>query len=321
MPGALEGKVAVITGSGRGIGRGMALLFAQEGAKVVIVDPCVNVDGAGHDNGPADQVVAEIKSAGGEAAPCYESVATVEGGEKIIKTALDAFGRLDILVNNAGILRDRMIFNMSEEEWDAVIAVHLKGHFCCTKPASIVFRQQRYGRIINFTSVSGLVGIAGQANYGAAKSGVAGFTRVVARDLGRYGVTCNAISPGAATRMTATVPTEARQRAAQAGVQRPQQQAPVSRDPEMIAPMAAYLASDDAWNINGYIFAVAGGSVSVLNSPSAMRTLWKPAMWTVDELVEQVPSQLMAGIANPAPPPPDLEIPGRPAPPIARTTS
>jgi NAD(P)-dependent dehydrogenase (short-subunit alcohol dehydrogenase family) len=152
--GALDGKVAIITGSGRGIGRGMALLFAQEGAKVVVVDPGVNVDGTGTDAGPADQVVAEIVSAGGEAVPCYESVATAEGGEKIVQTALDAFGRLDILVNNAGILRDRMIFNMTEEEWDAVIAVHLKGHFCCTKPASIVFRQQRSGRIINFSSTA-----------------------------------------------------------------------------------------------------------------------------------------------------------------------
>ncbi len=313
MPDALEGKVAVITGSGRGIGRGMALFFAKEGAKVVVVDPGVSVDGSGTDNGPADQVVAEIKAAGGDAAPCYESVTTVAGGEKIIQTALDAFGRLDILVNNAGILRDRMIFNMSEEEWDAVIAVHLKGHYCCTKPASIIFRQQRYGRIINFTSVSGLIGIAGQANYGAAKSGIAGFTRVVARDLGRYGVTCNAISPGAATRMTATVPDAARERGTQAGISRPPPQTAAARDPELIAPMAAYLASDDAWNINGYIFGVAGGSVSVLHHPSAMRTLWKPGMWTVDELIAQAPG-LMAGIPNPAPPPPDLEIPGRAAP-------
>jgi NAD(P)-dependent dehydrogenase (short-subunit alcohol dehydrogenase family) len=305
--GTLEGKVAIITGSGRGIGRGMALLFALEGAKVVVVDPGVNVDGTGTDNGPADQVVAEIKAAGGDAAPCYESVATMEGGERMVQTALDAFGRLDILVNNAGILRDRMIFNMSEDEWDAVIAVHLKGHFCCTKPASVIFRQQRSGRIINFSSVSGLVGIAGQANYGAAKSGIAGFTRVVARDLGRYGVTCNAISPGAATRMTATVPAAARQRP-----DRPQQQpAPASRDPDMIAPMAAYLAGDDAWNINGYIFAVAGGSVSVLYHPTAMRTLWKPGMWTVDELIDMVPNQLLAGTTNPAPPPPDLDVPGR----------
>ena len=311
--GALDGKVAIITGSGRGIGRGMALLFAQEGAKVVVVDPGVNVDGTGHDNGPADQVVDEIKAGGGEASPCYESVATMEGGEKIVQTAIDAFGRLDILVNNAGILRDRMIFNMSEEEWDAVIAVHLKGHFACTKPASVIFRQQRYGRIINFSSVSGLVGIAGQANYGAAKSGIAGFTRVVARDLGRYGATCNAISPGAQTRMTATVPDAVRQRA-QAGGERPQQPQAASRDPELIAPMAAYLASDDAWNINGYVFGVSGGAISVLHHPTAMRTLWKPGIWTVDELMELVPSQLMVGILNPAPPPPELDIPGRSAP-------
>ncbi|MEX0785604.1 MAG: SDR family NAD(P)-dependent oxidoreductase [Dehalococcoidia bacterium] len=327
--GALDGKVAIITGSGRGIGRGMALLFASEGAKVVVVDPGVNTDGTGTDNGPADQVVAEIKDAGGDAAPCYESVATVGGGEKIIQTALDAFGRLDILVNNAGILRDRMIFNMTEEEWDAVIAVHLKGHYCCTRPASVLMRQQRYGRIINFTSVSGLVGLPGQANYGAAKSGIAGFTRVVARDLGRYGVTCNAISPGAATRMTATVPDASRQLRARAGIGGPQQPqpAPAARDasaasgrgPEMVAPMAAYLASDDAWNINGYIFAVAGGSVSVNHHPTPMRTLWKPDMWTVDELIEMVPRHLMAGVPNLAPPPPDLDIPGRSAQPATAT--
>ena len=311
--GSLDGKVAIITGSGRGIGRGMALFFAQEGAKLVVVDLGVSVDGSGDDRGPADQVVDEIRSAGGEAVPCYESVATVQGGETIIQTALDAFGRLDILVNNAGILRDRMIFNMSEEEWDAVIAVHLKGHYCCTKPASIIFRQQRYGRIINFTSVSGLVGNPGQANYGAAKSGIAGFTRVVARDLGRYGVTCNAISPGAATRMSQTVPDSARQLRTRSGIgsAAPRPQAPP--EPERIAPMAAYLASDEAWNINGYNFAVAGGNVSVLHHPVAMRTLWKPEMWTVDELIEMVPRQLMAGIANPAPPPPELEIPGREA--------
>ncbi len=320
--GALEGKVAVITGAGRGIGRGMALFFAKEGAKVIVVDPGVNEDGTGSDKGPADEVVAEVTDAGGEATPCYESVATVEGGEKIIQTALDSYGKLDILVNNAGILRDRMIFNMTEEEWDDVIAVHLKGHYACTKPACVLMRQQRYGRIINFSSVSGLVGIPGQANYGAAKSGVAGFTRVVARDLGRYGVTCNAISPGAATRLTATVPDSARQLRARAGISGPgqpaqQQQAPppqaAGRDPDMIAPMAAYLASDDAWNINGFVFAVAGGTVSVLHHPTAMRTIWKPEMWTVDELVEAVPRQLMGGIANPAPPAPDLEIPGRPA--------
>jgi NAD(P)-dependent dehydrogenase (short-subunit alcohol dehydrogenase family) len=316
--GALEGKVAVITGAGRGIGRGMALLFAKEGARVVVNDPGVNPDGTGHDNGPADEVVAEIKAAGGDAVANYDTVATADGGERMIQTAIDSFGQLDILVNNAGILRDRMIFNMSEEEWDAVIAVHLTGHFNCTKPASIVMRQQRHGRIINMSSTSGIIGNPGQANYGAAKSGIAGFTRVVAKDLGRYGVTCNAIAPGAATRLTATVPQSARDLRARAGISgaasnrpAPTPSAPMLREPEYIAPMAAYLASDDAWNINGQIFHVAGGSVGVANHPTPMRTIWKPAMWTLDELCEIVPKQLMAGIPNPAPPPPDLEVPGR----------
>jgi NAD(P)-dependent dehydrogenase (short-subunit alcohol dehydrogenase family) len=315
--GALDGKVAVVTGSGRGIGRGIALLFAREGATVVVNDPGVNVDGTGNDNGPADQVVAEIKAAGGNALANYDSVATPDGGENIIKSAVDAFGHLDILVNNAGILRDRMIFNMSEAEWDAVIAVHLRGHFNCTKPASILMRQQRYGRIVNFSSGSGLIGMPGQANYGAAKSGIAGFTRVVAKDLGRYGVTCNAIAPGAATRMTQSVPDASRELRARAGITtpgggaRPAPAAMSMREPEYVAPMVTYLASDDAWNINGQIFHVAGGTVGLSWHPTPMRTLWKPAMWTLDELCDVVPRQLMAGVANPAPPPPDLEIPGR----------
>ena len=173
-----------------------------------------------------------------------------------------------------------MIFNMSEEEWDAVIAVHLKGHFNCTKPASIVMRQQRYGRIINMSSTSGIIGNPGQANYGAAKSGIAGFTRVVAKDLGRYGVTCNAIAPGAATRLTATVPDASRELRARAGISGAAANRapalPPLREPEYIAPMAGYLASDDAWNINGQIFHVAGGMVGLAHHPTPMRTLWKP---------------------------------------------
>ena len=314
--GALEGKVAVVTGAGRGIGRGIAMLFAAEGARVVVNDPGVNTDGTGQDAGPADEVVAEIKAAGGDASANYDNVTTADGGEAIIKSALDAFGQLDVLVNNAGILRDRMIFNLSEEDWDAVIAVHLKGHFNCTKPASIIFRQQRHGRIINMSSTSGIIGNPGQANYGAAKSGIAGFTRVVAKDLGRYGVTCNAIAPGAATRLTATVPQASRELRARAGISGAASNrapgAPVMRGPEMIAPMAGYLASDDSWNINGQIFHVAGGMVGLAWHPTPMRTIWKPAIWTLDELCDIIPKQMMAGIANPAPPPPDLDVPGRP---------
>ena len=210
MPKNLEGKVAIVTGSGRGVGRGVAHLMAEEGASVVIVDLGVNVDGSGADQSIAEQVANEIKDAGGNAVACTESVATMQGGENIIQTAIDNFSKLDIVVTCAGILRDRMIFNMSEQEWDDVIAVHLKGTFTIVKHASIIFRQQRSGRIITFSSTSGLYGNSGQANYGAAKDGIAGLTRVAARDLGRYGVTVNSIAPSAATRMTTSVPQESR---------------------------------------------------------------------------------------------------------------
>ena len=179
----LKDKVAVVTGSGRGIGRGIALLLAEEGAKVVVNDLGGSVDGEGASTTPAQEVVNEIKAKGGDAVANGDSVATMEGGENIIKTALDNFGKLDIVVAVAGILRDRMLFNMTEEEWDAVIAVHLKGTFSVVKPASILFRQQRSGKIIAFSSTSGLYGNSGQANYGAAKDGIAGLIRGIARDL------------------------------------------------------------------------------------------------------------------------------------------
>ncbi len=320
MPGHLEGKVVVVTGGGRGIGRGVAMLAAREGAKVVVCDAGVAVDGSGADAGPAQEVVREIKGEGGTAVANTSNIATMEGGESAIKAALDNFGRLDCVVNVAGILRDRMVFNMTEEEWDAVIAVHLKGHFATIKPASIIFRQQRSGRIINYSSVSGLIGSSGQANYGAAKAGIAGLTRVVARDLGRYGVTCNAISPGASTRMTATVPDTARERRSASGIQSggtampaPPNPAMQMREPEYVAPMTCWLATDAAWNVNGQIFNVSGGTVAILNHPTPLRTIWKPGMWTLDELDQFVPSQLLAGYQNPAPPPPDLAVAGREA--------
>ncbi|MDT7944270.1 MAG: SDR family oxidoreductase [Dehalococcoidia bacterium] len=295
--GWLDGKVAVVTGAGRGIGRAIALMMAQEGAKVVVNDPGVGPDGIGHDRGPADQVVEEIRSGGGEAVASYESVADFEAAGRIIGKAVEAFGRIDILVNNAGILRDRMVFNMTEEEWDAVIAVHLKGTFNCTRHASVLMRQQRFGRIINVSSISGLRGNSGQANYGAAKAGIAGFTRVVARDLGRYGVTCNCVAPRALTRLTAGVPVLA--------------EAMKELKPEHIAPMVCYLASDAAWNINGQVFLVYGGTVALLHHPLPWRTIFKPGMWTYEEISRLMPV-LLEGTRNPAPPPEDLEIPGRP---------
>src|SRR5438093_12291202 len=309
----LEGRNAVVTGAGRGIGRGVALLLAEEGANVVVNDPGVNVDGTGHDNGPAEQVANEIKAAGGKAVANYDSVATAEGGENMVRQCVDAFSRIDILINVAGILRDRMIFNMGEQEWDDVIAVHLKGHFNTIKPASQLMRQQRYGRIVNFSSISGLRGNSGQANYGAAKAGIAGLTRVVARDLGRYGVTCNCIAPGAMTRMVAQVPESTRTLRAQRGIAGPPPatQMLAERTPEQVAPMTVWLCTDDAWNVNGKIFHVAGGVLALAHDEMPINQLEKDGAWAPEELLALVPNQLLAGIPNPAPPPPDLEIPGR----------
>ena len=305
MAGLVEGKVAIVTGAGRGIGRGIAKLMAAEGASVVVVDPGVNVDGSGFDESPANQVVTEIKDAGGAAVACPESVTTMEGGEKIVQTAIDNFGKLDIVVTVAGILRDRMVFNMSEQEWDDVIAVHLKGTFTVVKNACILFRQQRSGSIVTFSSTSGLYGNSGQANYGAAKDGVAGFTRVVARDMGRYGVTANAISPSAATRMTVSVPDEARELRSQraiGGAGGGSIEA-IRGEPEDIAPFAVWLGSDQAKHVNGHIFHVSEGLVSLLNEPEPVKTIHKDGRWTLEELIRVVPSTLSFELYNPAPSP------------------
>ncbi len=318
--GALDGRTAVVTGSGRGIGREVALLLGKHGANVIVNDPGVNVDGTGHDEGPAAEVAREIEDAGGHAQGNFDSVATVDGGENMIKQGVDSYGRVDIVVHVAGILRDRMVFNMTKEEWDAVIAVHLDGYYNVAKPASVMMRQQRFGRIIGFSSGSGLRGNSGQANYGAAKAAIAGMTRCLARDLGRYGVTANAIAPGAQTRMTATVPESARQMRSRAGIGGGQQQPAQAqaqtqeagmRGPEYVAPAVVYLCTDQAWNINGKVFHVSGGVVSLGHEEDPWRTIDTAGMWDVNELRARVPT-LIDGVANPAPPPADLDLPGRP---------
>src|SRR5215510_9665059 len=245
----LAGRVAVVTGAGRGIGRGVALALAAAGAKVVVNDFGVSVDGTAPSTGPAFDVVREIEAAGGEAVASTESVADWASAARIVATALARFGELDILVTCAGILRDRMIFNMSEEEWDAVIAVHLKGTFNCVRHACTHMREQRYGRIVTFSSGAALFGNPGQANYGAAKGGIGGLTKVAARDLGKYGITVNAISPVAGTRMTINEEVrKARALRKQQGIQREDRGvADIEElDPDDVAPMVVYLASEYA---------------------------------------------------------------------------
>ncbi len=309
MADILRDKVAIVTGAGRGIGRGVAMLMAEEGAQVVVVDPGDNVDGSGFDQSVAEQVASEIRAAGGEAAPCTESVTTMEGGEKIIQTAIDNFGKLDIVVTCAGILRDRMIFNMSEQEWDDVIAVHLKGTFTVVRHACILFRQQRSGRIITFSSESGLVGNSGQANYGAAKSGIAGFTKVVARDMGRYGVTANSIAPRASTRMIGAIPDTAAELRARGGVASISGEDELqTMDPDDVAPFVCYLASDYAANINAQTFLVYGSHVSLMSQPRPQQAIYNPeGHWSLDQLAPLARDVLTRGIDNPAPAAPPRE--------------
>ncbi|MGH6971508.1 MAG: SDR family oxidoreductase [Caulobacteraceae bacterium] len=258
MSGLCEGRVAIVTGGGRGIGREYCLMLAAEGAKVVVNDLGAAPDGAGADGGPAHEVVAEIKKAGGEAVANGADVSSWDGAKSMIDQAVSAFGKLDVLINNAGILRDRMLVNMTEAEWDAVIQVHLKGTFAPAHHAAAYWRELSKAtggpvdaRIVNTSSVSGIYGNIGQTNYGAAKMGIAGFTIIAARELGRYGVTVNAIAPGALTRLTENlggpVTDERRQ----------------AMDPKWVAPIAVWLASEQSRGVTGRMFEAGGGVLAI----------------------------------------------------------
>jgi NAD(P)-dependent dehydrogenase (short-subunit alcohol dehydrogenase family) len=304
MGNRLEGKVAVVTGAGRGIGRGVALLLAEEGASVVVNDLGCDVDGSGASKAPADSVVEEILSRGGNAVASYDNVAEMEGGENVVKTAVDSYGRLDVLVNSAGITRDRMIFQMTPEDFDLIIRNNGKATFATCKFAAIVFRQQRSGRIVNMTSDAGL-GEIGRSNFAAASEGIVGVTRTVARDLGRYGVTCNGISPMVETRQFPGTVDEYRvasgaPRDERAGIgQSPplaDWQGPGYRDdPDNVAPLAVYLSTYAAPHINGYIFGVRGGSIYLYSNPAIERSVHKYGNFDMDEMDVLMPKMIGSG--------------------------
>src|ERR1700722_13549408 len=297
--GLLDGKVAVVTGAGRGIGREEALVLAGEGARVIVNDVGAGLHGEGsQDAHPAEEVVALIKERGGDAAVNGDDISSWAGGKNVVDQAIDTFGSLDILVNNAGILRDKMSFNMDESDWDDVIRVHLKGHFAATHHAAVYWRnkaksgEEVTGRIINTSSEAGLFGNAGQANYAAAKAGIAALTLVEGRELGRYGVTVNAISPRARTRMTATL-FGGDQMAAKEGYD--------EWDPKNIANVVAFLAAPESQDISGQIFVVFGASIWAMSAFQAVGQVTREDYWTPSELVA-AKGDLFKGISSGVPP-------------------
>jgi NAD(P)-dependent dehydrogenase (short-subunit alcohol dehydrogenase family) len=291
----LDGKVAVVTGAGRGIGREHALALAHAGANIVVNDLGSSLAGEGADAGPADDVVREIEQLGGEAVANSENVADFAGAKRLIDAAISAFGRLDILVNNAGILRDRMLVNMEEHEWDAVIEVHLKGHFAPTRHAAAYWRERSKagddvaGRVINTSSPSGVFGNVGQVNYGAAKAGIVGFTLIAAQELQRYGVTVNAIAPNARTRMT---------EAAFGEIAVPENGFDAA-DPSNNSPIVVALCADEAQDITGQVFFVYGGVVNMLSGWEAGELFASDARWDPDVLLQELRDRLPDGAAPP----------------------
>ena len=286
MSGINQGRVAIVTGAGRGVGRGHALELARQGARVVVNDIGADVDGEGRSEGPAGEVVDAIRSAGGEAVANGDDVSDWDGAGRVVRSAIDTFGGLDILVNNAGILRDRMLVNMTIGEFDAVINVHLRGTFATMRWAAVHWRerakagQPNEARIVNTTSAAGLFGNVGQANYGAAKAGIAALTLIAATELSRYGVTVNAINPGARTRMTEQ---------AQPGSYEPVEPGEFDfSDPENVAPLVAWLASPESGHVTGRVFTVRGGQISVVEGWHAGPIIDKGARWDPAELGELV---------------------------------
>ena len=286
--GRLDGRIAIVTGAGRGIGAAVARRMATEGAQIVVADLGVNLDGTGNDPGPANDVAAEITAAGGVAAPCVVDVADHGSAEELIQFAVDTFGRLDVLINAAGILRDRMVFNMSEEEWDSVIAVHLKGCFNTAKFASIYWRGAREGdyRLINFTSISGLYGNPSQPNYAAAKMAIVGLTMSCANSLGKYGVTANCVSPGAATRITETLPAEQRAQFPDSFGDPSEDEA---RAPEQITPAIVYLASKESGWLTGRVIGAQKYRISLWSNPTIQRQIMSTGRWTLDDVFTEMP--------------------------------
>jgi len=287
MADIVKGKTAIVTGAGRGIGRGIAMLFAREGARVVVCDIGASLQGEGNDAGPAQETVDAIRKSGGEAIASTLSITEPKNAEAIVKSALDAFGRVDILVNNAGILRDVIFHKMSWSDWSDVIGVHLNGSFNMSRAVAPLFREQGSGSFVHMTSTSGLVGNFGQANYMAAKLGIMGLSRGIALDMARFNVRSNCIAPFAFTRMIESIPTQSEQ-------DKKRIEAFQRMTPEKIAPLAIYLGSDAAADINGQIFSVRNNEIYLFNQPRPIKTIHRAEGWTPEQLATELKPALAA---------------------------